>query len=225
MSAIAGTGVSLTISFYKRNFYSDNRNAATSAKRTNYSHTELANADTSAIRRAVKKLRSFTFDEDSEINIRNSVSAYIDTLNNLMTSGKKTGDKHVERYLNSLSSLNSKYEDELDDIGITVNSDGTLTARSTMFSSASISKFESLFSKDSDYMQKVDSYAKRLQKRTSLLQDTEIRQKNLQAAASGSTGTASSATSAATEAAALVTSALQLEQNKNGIGTSINLYL
>lgn len=225
MSAIAGTGVSLTVSFYKRNFYSANRNAATSAKRSSYSSTELANADTSAIRRAVKKLRSFTFDEDSETNIRNSVSAYVDTINNLMTSGKKTGDKQVERYLNSISSLNSKYEDELDDIGITVNADGTLTTRSTMFSSASISKFESLFSKDSDYMQKVDSYAKRLQKRTSLLQDTEIRQKNLQADASGSTGTASSATSATTEAAALVASALQLEQNKNGIGTSINLYL
>lgn len=221
MSAIAGTGVSLTISFYKRNFYSDNRNAATSAKRTSYSSTELANADASAIRRAVKKLRSFTFDEDNEINIRNSVSAYVDTINNLMASGKETGDKQAERYLNSLSSLNSKYSDELDDIGITVNPDGTLTTRSTMFSSASISRFESLFSKDSDYMQKVDSYAKRLQKRTTLLQDTEIRQKNLKENASGSTST----TSATTEAAALVASALQLEQSKNGIGTSINLYL
>ena len=221
MSAIAGTGVSLTISFYKRNFYSDNRNAATSAKRTSYSSTELANADASAIRRAVRKLRSFTFDEDNKINIRNSVSAYVDTINNLMTSGKKTGDKQAERYLNSLSSLNSKYSDELDDIGITVNPDGTLTTRSTMFSSASISRFESLFSKDSDYMQKVDSYAKRLQKRTTLLQDTEIRQKNLKENASGSTST----TSATTEAAALVASALQLEQSKNGFGTSINLYL
>ncbi len=221
MSAIAGTGVSLTISFYKRNFYSDNRNAATSAKRTSYSSTELANADASAIRRAVKKLRSFTFDEDNKTNIRNSVSAYVDTINNLMTSGKKTGDKQAERYLNSLSSLNSKYSDELDDIGITVNPDGTLTTRSTMFSSASISRFESLFSKDSDYMQKVDSYAKRLQKRTTLLRDTEIRQKNLKENASGSTST----TSATTEAAALVASALQLEQSKNGIGTSINLYL
>ncbi len=221
MSAIAGTGVSLTISFYKRNFYSDNRNAATSAKRTSYSSTELANADASAIRRAVKKLRSFTFDEDNKTNIRNSVSAYVDTINNLMTSGKKTGDKQAERYLNSLSSLNSKYSDELDDIGITVNPDGTLTTRSTMFSSASISRFESLFSKDSDYMQKVDSYAKRLQKRTTLLQNTEIRQKNLKGNASGSTST----TSATTEAAALVASALQLEQSKNGIGTSINLYL
>lgn len=221
MSAIAGTGVSLTISFYKRNFYSDNRNAATSAKRTSYSSTELANADASAIRRAVKKLRSFTFDEDNKTNIRNSVSAYVDTINNLMTSGKKTGDKQAERYLNSLSLLNSKYSDELDDIGITVNPDGTLTTRSTMFSSASISRFESLFSKDSDYMQKVDSYAKRLQKRTTLLRDTEIRQKNLKENASGSTST----TSATTEAAALVASALQLEQSKNGIGTSINLYL
>ena len=221
MSAIAGTGVSLTISFYKRNFYSDNRNAATSAKRTSYSSTELANADASAIRRAVKKLRSFTFDEDNKTNIRNSVSAYVDTINNLMTSGKKTGDKQAERYLNSLSSLNSKYSDELDDIGITVNPDGTLTTRSTMFSSASISRVESLFSKDSDYMQKVDSYAKRLQKRTTLLRDTEIRQKNLKENASGSTST----TSATTEAAALVASALQLEQSKNGIGTSINLYL
>lgn len=221
MSAIAGAGVSLTISFYKRNFYSDNRNAATSAKRTSYSSTELANADASAIRRAVKKLRSFTFDEDNKTNIRNSVSAYVDTINNLMISGKKTGDKQAERYLNSLSSLNSKYSDELDDIGITVNPDGTLTTRSTMFSSASISRFESLFSKDSDYMQKVDSYAKRLQKRTTLLRDTEIRQKNLKENASGSTST----TSATTEAAALVASALQLEQSKNGIGTSINLYL
>lgn len=221
MSAIAGAGTSLSVSFYKRNFYSDNRNAATSSKRTSYSHTELADADTSAIRRAVKKLRGFTFDENNDTNIRNSVSAYVETFNNLVASGKKTDDKQVERYLNSLSSLNSKYSDELDDIGITVNADGTLTARSSMLSTASISKFESLFSKDSDYMQKVDSYAKRLQKRTTLLIDTQTRQKNLQAKANDTTA----ASSSTTEAASLVASALQLEQSKNGIGASINLYL
>lgn len=231
MSTISGTGVSLSSTYFKRMFYTDNRDAATSSSRSDYSSGGLASADASAIRRAVKKLRSYTYDDTSDTNIRNSVSAYVETYNNLMSSGAKTGDYTVQRILKQIKALSSKYEDELDDIGVTVNSDGTLTARSAMLSAADISKFEKILSKDSDYMQKMSSYAKRIKTRSDTLASIEILKKN-----SGTTTTAASAanfsdsdetsgTSAAEEAAQLVSAALNLEQTSQGLGENINLYL
>jgi hypothetical protein len=222
MSAISGTGVSLSGTYYKRTFYADNRDAATSSKRSAFGTSNLASADAAAIRRAVKKLRSFSFDDDNSTNIRNSVSAYVETYNNLLASGEKTGDRSVQRAIKQMKNLTSTYEDELDDIGITVNSDGTLTTRSTLLSSADISKFEKLFSKDSAYMQKAASYTKRLQKSADELVASETRQKN---ALNEATKTTSPTDTASTEAAQIVASALQLEQTTNGLGSNINLYL
>lgn len=215
-----GIGTSLSVAYFKRTFYSDNRDAATASKRTSYSRAGLAGADASALRRAAKRLRSFSYSENEDTSIRNSVSAYVDTFNNLVASAEKNGDRKLERTLKQMKSLNSEYEDALDDIGITVNSDGTLTARSSMLSSADISKFEKLFSKDADYIQRAGSYAKRLGSRLSALTDLEFQEKNNAAQAADST----SASSSATEAAQLVASALALQQ-REGLGNQVDLYL
>lgn len=168
-TAYAGAGESLSSSYYLRRFYTGNTDARTSTSRKQYSKTMLSNADAHALRRAIKSLGSFTYDDDNSTNIRNSVSAFIATYNNMLSSSGASDDRRMQQICKSVKKLSAEYEKELDKIGITVNSDGTLETRTDLFANASISKFENLFSKDSDYMQRISAYAKRIENRSSVL--------------------------------------------------------
>lgn len=174
-TAYAGTGVSLSSSYYMRRFYTANADAKTSASRKQYSNSALSNADARALRRAIKSLGSFTYDDDNSTNIRNSVSAFIDTYNNLLDSSGNSEDRRMQQTYKSMKKLTSEYANELDKIGITVSKDGTLKKRSDLFANADISKFEKLFSKDTDYMQRVSAYTRRVQKRSETLDIEEKR--------------------------------------------------
>ena len=69
----------------------------------------------------------------------------------------------------AMKKLTSEYKDSLDKIGITVNKDGTLSSRTSLFANADISKFEKLFSKDADYIQRATAYTKRIERRSDTL--------------------------------------------------------
>lgn len=211
--AFAGTGVSLSSSYYKRRFYSDNADAKTSTSRKALSNSALSSADSHALRRAIKELGSFTYDDDNSTNIRNSVSAFIDTYNNLLESSGSSEDRRMQQINKSIKKLSSEYANDLDKIGITVNKDGTLKKRSDLFANADISKFEKLFSKDTDYMQRTLAYAKRVEKRSETLDIEEKRaallkqQQQNESTLAATTFTTSSGTPAA------------------GVGNNINIVL
>ena len=140
----------------------------------------------------------------------------------------------------SLKTLTAEYESQLDKIGITVKDNGTLESRSSLFSSADISKFESLFSSDSEYMQRVNSYARRFENRSSILTQIEYndalakRNANKQTSSSVSdstTGKTDSADTGSTAVNALniasvtpVTADLNTLLN-TGIGSNVNVIL
>lgn len=222
-AANAGTGINLSSKFYIRNFYSENTNASVKANRTNFSKSQLSFEDAKALRRAVKKLNNFAYDEDSSTNIRNSVKAFTETYNNLIASGEETTDKTIQRNIDRLKSLTDEYSDDLDKIGVTVNKDGTLTSRETLLGTADISKFESLFSKDSEYMQKVDNYAKHIRSQSEALYTSEKNRASISAANSDAQTTGKDEP---TEAAQIAAQSETLESLLNtGIGKNINLVL
>ena len=161
ITAYAGAGTVLGTSYYMRRFYASNADARTSTSRSNLSNSTLTGADAHALRRAIRSLGSFTYNDDNEDNIKNNVSAFISTYNNMISSSNASSDRTIKNTQKSLKNLTSEYASQLDKIGITVKDNGTLETRSSLFGSADISKFESLFSTDSEYMQRVTSYAKR----------------------------------------------------------------
>lgn len=223
LNAFAGTGTSLSANFYLRKFYVANTDARTSSKRSSYTDSELSRADGMALRRAVKNLGSFAYEESRDANIRNSVNAYISTYNNTISSLSDSEDATLEKNLKRLKALTKEYSSELDKIGITIKDDGTLSSRDALFKSADLSKFEKLFSKDSDYMQRISAYGKRIERQSSDLCAIEQAKKH----ASPSTKTDSSASKGETTAAAqIVAEALDLDVLLNtGIGKNINISL
>ena len=236
-TAYVGAGTTLGTSYYMRRFYASNADARTTTSRSNLSNSTLTGADSHALRRAIRSLGSFTYDDDNETNIKNNVSAFISTYNNMINSSGASDDRTMKNTQKSLKNLTAEYESQLDKIGITVKDNGTLESRSSLFSSADISKFESLFSADSEYMQRVNSYARRFENRSSILTQIEYndalakRNAKKQASSSVPDGTTDSADTGSTSVNALniasvtpVTADLNTLLN-TGIGKNVNVIL
>lgn len=224
-----GAGTTLSANFYLRKFYTSNMDARTSSKRSSIKNSELSFADSAALRRAVKKLGSFSYDDSQDDNLRNGVLAYISTYNNTLSSLSDSDDASLQRSMKQLKSLTKEYASNLDKIGITVNTDGTLTSRETLFKSASLSKFEKLFSKDADYMQRVSAYGKRIERRSEALVFEEnqnlFRQNGTANSTANKSVSASDMPSDSTAAAEIVAASLGLNAIRTGVGQNVDILL
>lgn len=232
-NSYAGTGTSLSSSFYLRNFYTSNRDARTSSKRKSMDNTDLTLADGQALRRAIRQLEKSEFSETDDTNVRSSVLAFIDTYNNTLSSTSSSGDHTLERNMKQLKSLTQEYAKELDKIGITVNDDGTLTSRESLFGSADISKFQKLFSSDSDYMQRTASYAKRIERRSEALGISAKTQELKEIAANkadsqtddSSIAAIATLSSTSTTVAQIVAASTNLDETDSSIGQNVDIVL
>lgn len=232
-NTFAGTGTTLSSSYYLRNFYNSNRSARTSSTRKNMDNTELTLADSHALRRAIRQLSDYDFSESDETDVRNSVLAFIETYNNTLSSTSNSDDYNLERNMKQLKSLTDSYSKELNKIGITVNDDGTLTSRESLFNSADISKFKKLFSKDSDYMQRTSSYAKRIERRSEALRLAAKNQELKEIAANkaadqtddDSVAVIATLSSASTPMAQIVAASTDMDGTDTSIGQNVDVVL
>ena len=64
MSTRVSSATNLSATYFMRNFYSNNRDAMKSSKRKEYSITELAYDDSTALHRAAKKLKNYKYSDD-----------------------------------------------------------------------------------------------------------------------------------------------------------------
>lgn len=223
---LAGSGTTLSSNYYMRNFYISNRDARTHSKRQTMSNTDLTLADGQALRRAVRELRSSAFSKEEDVNIRNRVLAYIQTYNNTISSTSETSDRTLARSRKQLQSITNEYADRLDKIGITVNENGTLSSRDSLFNSADLSKFKELFSDDSDYMQRTLSCTKKIERHSEMLSFSKKTKQRDVAASLTLSEEGMSAGSGASVAAQLVTATLGIgAQPENAPGNHVNIVL
>lgn len=140
-----------------------------SSGRTNYSNVELSYEDSRALNRAAKRLSKSDYgsdtdekDDDLSETSRAAIEAFVDTYNNTITSGKSSSDYETKRYVKQLNTLSKKHADELSDLGITINSDGTLDLNKDLLKTASNSKARKVLSSDQEYPQKLVKLSRRM---------------------------------------------------------------
>lgn len=156
MSTKISSGLSNSSSYYLRLFYSNNRDISKSSKRADFSHVELAYEDSLALKKASHKLNSYDYSSDSnEDNIINTVAAYVDVYNNALESSADSDD--LKRYTKQLKRLSSDYTDELKDIGVSINSDGSMEVNETLLKAAGTDKIKKVFDKDVGYTKSLRS--------------------------------------------------------------------
>ena len=162
MSIKVSSGISLSTNYFLRNFYTNNQKAAKTSGRSGYSNVELSYEDSRALNRAAKRLSKSDFgsdtdekDDDLNKTSQAAIEAFVDTYNYTITSGKSSSDYETKRYVKQLNTLSKKHADELSDLGITVNSDGTLDLNKDLLKTANNSKARKLLSSDQEYPQKL----------------------------------------------------------------------
>lgn len=156
------SGINLTSDFYLKNFYHYNRNAMKSSARNDYSKTELSYEDTRALKRALAKLSSFDYTEDENgDNIVSTIQAFVKTYNYTMEStSSDSSDMH--RQNRQLKALTKKYGDDLKDIGISINDNGTLNLSDNILKKSSLKEIRKVFSEESGYVKSVRNITKRM---------------------------------------------------------------
>ena len=161
------SGLTLSTDYFMRNFYKSNRTVSKKNGRSNFSKIELSYEDSRALSRAAKRMLNTDFDtdedEDADIGetMKSKIEAFVNTYNNALETGD-SNDYDTNRYLRQLKTLSRKHSDELSNIGITVEKDGTLTINEDLLKMADNSKVRKVFSSDNDFSQKSLRIAKKL---------------------------------------------------------------
>ena len=156
------SAVNLNSNFFMKNFYRYNRNAIKVSGRKEYNSTELSYEDSRALQRAAAKLSSYDYsEEENGDNIVSTIQAFAETYNYTLES-TSSEDSDTYRQHRQLKALTTKYKDELEDLGITVEKDGKLSISENILKSSSFEDVRKVFANDSEYVDGIRKIAKRM---------------------------------------------------------------
>lgn len=166
--AAVSSGVSLSTNYFLNNFYENNRNVSKSSGRSDYTKLELSYEDSRALTRAAKRLLkndygSDTDEKDTAISdtTRSALTAFVDTYNNTVDSSKTSTDHDTKYQLKKMKAYLHKYSDELEHIGISMESDGKLKINEDLLKTAKNSKVRKIFSSDQEFSKKFLNLSKK----------------------------------------------------------------
>ena len=151
--AVVSSGVSLSTNYFMNNFYASNRSVIKTSGRSDYTKLELSYEDSRALTRAAKRLLkndygSDTDEKDKAISdtTRSALTAFIDTYNNTVDSSKTS-----KYQLKKMKAFLSKHSDDLEHIGVSLESSGKLSINEDLLKSAKNSKVRKIFSADQEF--------------------------------------------------------------------------
>lgn len=166
--AAVSSGVSLSTNYFLNNFYENNRSVSKSSGRSDYTKLELSYEDSRALTRAAKHLLkndygSDTDEKDTAISdtTRSALTAFVDTYNNTVDSSKTSTDHDTKYQLKKMKAYLHKYSDELEHIGISMESDGKLKINEDLLKTAKNSKVRKIFSSDQEFSKKFLNLSKK----------------------------------------------------------------
>lgn len=171
--------INYSYDYHLRNLYSSNHFARKSENRPTLKNKDLIQADSDAVKKIVTKLRDLEYSSDNASEVLTDVKMFIETYNNLVDSTASSDSDSINKLKRHITQLTKDNKEELESLGITINSSGKLSLDKSKFGECSPSKIERFFGKDSDFMSSIRSYsqqAKRSARRLVEDQDEELNQ-------------------------------------------------
>lgn len=166
--AAVSSGVSLSTNYFLNNFYENNRSVSKSSGRSDYTKLELSYEDSRALTRAAKRLLKNDYGSDTDEKdiaisntTRSALTAFVDTYNNTVDSSKTSTDHDTKYQLKKMKAYLHKYSDELEHIGISMESDGKLKINEDLLKTAKNSKVRKIFSSDQEFSKKFLNLSKK----------------------------------------------------------------
>lgn len=154
----------ISASSIMRRAYTGNTNFSDTSYRENSSNHDVVSADRKAMMRALDRLEELDFestDEDDTESIYNVVTSYLDIYNNAITSTADSSSSGVVRAGKEMKNLMKEYSDELQAIGITIKSNGTVKIDKSELKKATTSQVSKVFG-NSDYISEMNKLIKKL---------------------------------------------------------------
>lgn len=159
--------ISVTNSLSLRIYYGRYSPLVKGAQRNSASKGTLSFADSSALRNAIRKLQDYDFEENTEAQVQEKLTAFADSLNNTLTSAAQYSKNitPVKNAVTKIKNLNQEYASELKKIGITVNKDGTMSVYESAAKNYSRERYTKFFDKNSEYLNDLYDAAKKITRR------------------------------------------------------------
>lgn len=154
--------VSNTLSL--RTNYSDNRSLMIANNRKSQDNKTLASTDSRALRKAIRSLKDFKFEDSEDETVEEKIKAFIDTYNYTLESGSKMTKEssHIKNAVNQLKKAIDDNESTLEGYGIKKNSKGYLTLSSSSVSNIEHEHYKEIFGSDSEMMKKLNTAAQKI---------------------------------------------------------------
>lgn len=130
--------------------------------------SKLNYVDSIALRRAVRRLADFDFEEEETSDIESRVRAFVDTYNYTTESMGKSDDKSIYKIGKEMKKLAEEYSSDLENVGITFDSNGYMKMSSTAAKTIKPAKMEKMFGKDSEFMKKLSSISNKISKKVNI---------------------------------------------------------
>lgn len=108
---------------------------------------------------------AFSTDKDGNIDYDKAFSAansFVNSYNELVSAIKKSGDQTVSGKQEFISNMTNAYSKRLENVGITVKTDGTLEIDKDKFNAASADDLKKIFGKSESFASFMGSQAKQL---------------------------------------------------------------
>ncbi len=152
----------ITNSLYLRNFYNENRSLCIRSNRSDASTNKLNQADASALRRAVKSLGDFDFENATKSELTSELKAFLDTYNYTLDSAKNSTNVSIQSSYKGLKKLTQEYQKELENLGIKADANGYLKMSDSATKNIKGKRFGKFLGGDSEFVKQLGTYAKKI---------------------------------------------------------------
>ena len=152
MANLSITGASgLKTDYFMRMFYGNDREMRNAGNaRSEAKNSKVISADAQALKRAAKAIKNSVSKEDEDSLVE--VSALLNTYNNMVSSTDGADDKTIRQAKKQMNDLFKKYGDQLEDMGISMQKDGSLKINKSLFEKTDMDELKELFGKDSRFV-------------------------------------------------------------------------
>lgn len=149
-----GTYTKLLKSYYAK---TSKDNAADSTDTS--TDNKVTAEDASALKSTADALSSSKFTQDNRTKVTENITEFVDSYNELVDAASSSKNSAVTQKYKSLTNLTTKYSSVLSSVGITVNSDKTLSIDKDTLATADLTTLKSTFSGPYSYASQMSNYA------------------------------------------------------------------
>ncbi len=153
-----GTYFKLCKSYYAKENSETSKSTSTNTADTEKNNKNVADSAVS-LKESAKKLNDTNFTEDNRSKLISNIKSFVDDYNKMITSSAKSEAKSVASSSSNLTKYTKANENLLNQAGITIGSDNTLSVNETKLKESSISSLKTLFQGSGSFSSQVSSYA------------------------------------------------------------------